>query len=61
MPTIRNRIGFNTKTHSGLVALQLDNDANPDIKLENLPADEVVALAAIGRQCFFNASGNSVK
>lgn len=40
-------IGFNPSTHQGIVGLQMDNDAAPDLKFENLSGDDVAALAAI--------------
>ena len=41
-------IGFNPKTHKGLVALQMDNNADdPELTFKDLPGDDVAALAAI--------------
>ena len=40
-------IGFNPKTREGVVALQMDNNPDPDVKFENLSSDDVAALAAI--------------
>ena len=40
-------IGFNPKTHSGIVGLQLDKDRDSDVKFENLTAEDITALVAI--------------
>jgi hypothetical protein len=40
-------ISFNPKNHLGRIALQLDNDAPPDVDFKNLSPEDVSAMAAI--------------
>jgi hypothetical protein len=40
-------ISFNPKAHQGEVWLNMDNDAQPELHQQNLPAQDIAAMAAI--------------
>lgn len=46
-PILGYWIKFNPKTHLGTVWLNMDNDPQPEVTLDNLPPEEVAALATI--------------